>query len=222
MPYLGSKDYIGVPFLKYPTSVGLNFLVENPDDEEDVHIDRTKLRVQKGSVTESFLQTWIFCALLHEILNNTFQGLTGGAALCNHEDFVITTSERPPGLILKPLDVPYYESSDSTYRIVTTAKFEELLEQWAMLIRPQLAHSEKQYFHLSERVLGTAREVLAVSEDSFHTLSIKQSVFSMLEMVSDCFRDLFSGSPYAQEYHDLGQSSYIWNERKADSMRALG
>ena len=66
VPYLGSKDYLGVPSLKYPKLTGFNFVFEKCEDGGAIQIDLPTLRLEKERMTQNFLQTWLFCGLLQE------------------------------------------------------------------------------------------------------------------------------------------------------------
>lgn len=83
LTYYGRTDYIGVPFLKYPRKVGYTFLIENNGDP--LSLDPGLFSSEDPTL--EFLQTWLFCGRLQEILDVVLNELAG-RNLYRHEDFV--------------------------------------------------------------------------------------------------------------------------------------
>lgn len=100
IPCLCLNDYIGIPFLDYPSKANPNYQI--PNDEQSAWFQAGP-RPLGLPAFQSFLQTWLFFGLLQEVLSTSFR----------HKDFVHEISD---GSISRS--------------VWSTAKLKDLLDEW--------------------------------------------------------------------------------------------
>jgi hypothetical protein len=103
IPCLCLNDYIGIPFLDYPSKTNPNYQI--PNDERSAWFQAGPWPIGLPAF-QSFPQTWLFFGLLQEVLSTSFR----------HKDFV---REMPDGSISRS--------------VLSTAKLRRLLNEWTQL-----------------------------------------------------------------------------------------
>ncbi|KAK3167402.1 hypothetical protein OEA41_010529, partial [Lepraria neglecta] len=233
LTYYGRTDYIGVPFLKYPGQVGYTFLIENNGDP--LSLDSGLLSSEDPTL--EFLQTWLFCGILQEILDVVLNKLTG-RNLYRHEDFVqyadLQFLSHRSGHAYRnsnsssrqdPVQASHNEPSDtdqSAHKIVSTSKLNGLLDESAQLLQPSIDHAESQYLHLLHCIGNIIGRVLIQAAPRLNH-NTKQVLCSMVEVLSVWVDKVFSNQPYTQgKSCTLPLAPFVWDEKRVDNMKSLG
>ena len=193
--YNGGTEYSLVPFLDYPEHAGYTFLTRSP-----LSVNRQTL--DNESPTADFLLSWIFCALLREVLGATLEQLTG-ESLYKHEDFVQVLG-RPAKVVL------------------TTSKLNVLLKTWSDLIQPSVSSAAVQYHHLAN-CLNLAVGQILMNIESKLDYNTKQVLCSTFGTVSHCINQVFNDQEYAQQLKCLAPMTGLsWDKRDLGKMKHLG
>ena len=187
IPYLGRKDYLGVPFLDYPARAGYGPLLLNPR------------LLEKTPPSLEFLQTWLFFGWLQEVLGHFVTEVTG-SSLYEHDDFLRNDETPPVAGTSSVHDSKEPEPSDAerlTEQLITTAKLNQRLKEWRSLIRPEVARLEQQFNKLYATICAFERvllllPILKAEPPDNHKLSL----YSTIEALELCIDDVFSGQPY--------------------------
>lgn len=146
------EDYDGGPFLTYPLRKGRAYMV--PAVGHLPYLDHERLHPTPVSELESFLQTWLFFGLLHEILGERY----------DREDFV-----------------RHDESSSTPTTVVSTAKLLALIDAWIRGIAMTDSNDRLSYDHIGE-CLWLVRTTLQAVPADFNS-SQRYSIASVAELI---------------------------------------
>ena len=182
VPYIGSKDYLDVSFLDYPSHAGYAFLVQSPI----THVDLAKLKTNPPTV--DFVQNWLFFGWLREVLE-TFVKEVAGTELYEHEDLLqrVNTPARSESSITNTRGIEHNSPECSIPQLITTTKLNELLETWRDIIQPEVPCLETQYLRLWTNIC--IFENFLSSFPSELPVRHKLSICSTIEAIELCIDD---------------------------------
>lgn len=215
VPYIGKIDYLNISFLEYPKSAGYTFLHE---DRSKFWIDYMQLA--KESPSPEFLQTWLFCGLLQEMLGRSLEKFLG-TSLYNHADF-IRYSEGPALSPRQQNEAHETESCFSGQNIVTTVKLNELLEQWSQMVRPKLDSAEPLFTNLLTCIVSVAGQTLQFIGPQLDRQLI-QCLCPTMELLGLMLEKVFSKQSYAQNFNYIPPlAELVWTNERVEHMRSRG
>ncbi|KAL9614766.1 MAG: hypothetical protein Q9167_000757 [Letrouitia subvulpina] len=209
VPYV-AVHYDGGPFMTYPLRVGRPYVLPSHAENNNAipYWRHEKLHPTPTPELESFIQTWLFFGLLHELLSEICQPSDFIRSLNNSHEPAIATpnSDRQDAHQSRSnedddvLDDP---SSTKNYAI-TTAKLPALLKSWVQKVQAKAIVAS--YDHTAQ-CLDLAYQTLAAVGPTFNTI-LKISIASAAEAIAFATNKAFD----VTDFNKNNKCPVIWRQ----------